>query len=155
MVFDSVEALTPCLTSRLSAQTRSVWKERYRMGKKYGIRATFSGVTCIGLVTVAKEVAADGIKRHGKRYLGSILMTSSLTGLSFAVPLLSNATKVVKFSKSCHSVCAAAWRASHNLVELPFIFCDYAIFGEYVPSCGESDYDLFSDTTDFISSFLD
>ena len=45
MVLPTTEALTPCLTSRLSSDTRAKWKERYRIGKKYGIRAGFSGVT--------------------------------------------------------------------------------------------------------------
>ena len=58
----------------------------------------------------------------------------------------------MKYSKACHSVCAAAWRGAHNIAELPLIVCDYALFGEYVPSCAESDYDIFSnEATDFIS----
>ena len=74
MVLPTTDALTPCLTSRLSAETRTKWKERYRRGKKYGIRAAFSGVTGTGLVTLAKEAAADGVKRHAKRYIGGILI---------------------------------------------------------------------------------
>jgi hypothetical protein len=70
------------------------------------------------------------------------------------MPLLTNATKIVKYSKACHSVCAADWRTSDNIAELPFILCDYAIFGEYVPSCQETDYDIFGGTTDIINEFL-
>lgn len=154
MVFPTAEGLTPSLTSRLSAATRARWKERYRIGKKYGIRAAFSGVTGAGLVSLAKEAAADGVKRHAKRYMGGILVNGGLTCLSGGLPLLTNATKVVKYSKACHSACAATWRTSHNLAELPLIVCDYALFGEYVPSCGESDYDLYSDTTDVFNEFV-
>ena len=100
--------ITPCLTSRLSSDTRAKWKERYRIGKKYGIRAAFSGVTGTGLVSLAKEAAVDGIKRHGKRYIGGILVNGGLTCMSGGLPLLTNATKVVKYSKACHSACAAA-----------------------------------------------
>jgi hypothetical protein len=46
-------------------------------------------------------------------------------------------------------------RASHNIAELPLIVCDYAIFGEYVPSCREANYDIFSPTTDVLSEFTD
>lgn len=154
MVFPTADALTPCLTSRLSAETRNIWKERYRIGKKYGIRTAFSGVTGTGLVTLAKEAAKDGVKRHAKRYIGGILVNGGLTCLSGGLPLLTNATKVVKYSKACHSACAAAWRTCHNVAELPLIVCDYAIFGEYVPSCGEADYDLFSKTTDVVNEFI-
>ena len=96
MVFPTADALTLCLTSRLSAETRNIWKERYRIGKKYGIRTAFSGVTGTGLVTLAKEAAKDGVKRHAKRYIGGILVNGGLTCLSGGLPLLTNATKVVK-----------------------------------------------------------
>ena len=148
------EALTPCLTQRLSPETRKVWKNRYRYTKKYGIRATFGVVTGAGCYTLVKEVAMDGVKRHAKRYIGAILINTGLTCVSTGIPLITNATKIVKYSKACHSVCSAAWRGAHNIAELPLIVCDYALFGEYVPSCGESDYDIFSnEATDFMNEF--
>jgi hypothetical protein len=61
----------------------------------------------------------------------------------------------VKYSKACHSVCAAAWRASHNIAEVPFIVCDYALFGEYITSCEETDYDIFGGNTGVLSQFTD
>ena len=154
MVLPQAEALTPCLTQRLSVETREKWKERYRYTKKYGIRTGIGVVTGTGIYTLVKEAAADGVKRHAKRYLGGILINSGFTCVSAGLPLLTNASKVVKYSKACHSVCAAAWRASHNIAELPLIVCDYALFGEYVPSCGETDYDLYSNNvTDIVTPF--
>ena len=153
MVLPVAEALTPCFMGKCSAETRNKWKERYRYAKKYGIRAGFAGVTGTGLVTVVKEAAADGVKRHAKRYIGGILIDTGLTCLSGGVPLITNATKVVKYSKAVHSVCAASWRAAHNIAELPLIVVDFAVFGEYVPSCGEADYDVYSKTTDILSEF--
>ena len=153
MGLQGTEALTPCLMGKCAPETRKMWKERYRYAKKYGIRAGFAGVTGAGIVTIAKEAATDGIKRHGKRYIGGILVNSGLTCVTGGLPLLSNATKVIKYSKACHSVCAASWRAAHNVAELPMMAVDYAVFGEYVPSCGEADYDMYSQTTDIISEF--
>ena len=154
MVFPTAEALTPCLTQKLSPETRKMWKERYRYAKKYGIRATFGVVTGRGSYTLVKEAAIDGVKRHAKRYLGVILINTGLTCVSGGIPLITNATKIVKYSKACHSVCSAAWRGAHNIAELPLLVCDYALFGEYVPSCGEADYDIFSnEATDFINEF--
>ena len=92
------------------------------------------------------------MKRHGKRYVGIIFLNTGLTCVSAGVPLITNATKLVQYGKTCHSICAAAWRASHNIAEMPLIFVDFVLFGEYVPSCGSSDYDLFStNTTDILS----
>ena len=154
MVFPTAEALTPCLTQRLSPETRKMWKDRYRYAKKYGIRATVGVVTGTGCYTLVKEVGMYGVKHHAKRYIGAILINTGLTCVSAGIPLITNATKIVKYSKACHSVCSAAWRGAHNIAELPLIVCDYALFGEYVPSCGESDYDIFSnEATDFMNEF--
>ena len=97
----------------------------------------------------------DGVKHHGKGYIGGILISTGLTCVSSGIPLVTNTTKVVKYSKACHSVCAGVWRACHNVAELPLIVCDYALFGEYVPSCGDKDYDLFGTQTDIISGLID
>ena len=156
MVFPTAEALTPCLTGKLPPETRDKWKERYRITKKYGVRVGFGAISGTGCLTLVKEAAKDGVNRHAKRYIGGILVNSGLTFLSGGIPLLTNATKAVKYAKACHSVCAASWRAAHNIAEFPLILCDYAIFGEYVPSCGESDYDLFSnEATNFVNTFID
>ena len=145
---------TPCLMGGLSPERRNRLKERYRKIKKYGIRAGFAGLTGTGLVSLAQDFGKEQAFFHGKRYLGTILVGCGLTSISLGVPLLSNTTKVIKYGKACHSVCAAAWRASHNMADFPFILCDYAIFGEYVPSCGEADYDFFSpNVTDVIEAF--
>ena len=108
MVLPEAEALTLCLMGKCTSETRKIWKERYRYAKKYGIRAGLAGVTGTGLVTVAKEAATDGIKRHAKRYIGGILVNGGLMCVSGGLPLLTNATKVVKYSKACHSVCAVS-----------------------------------------------
>lgn len=137
----------------MSSPTRKIWKDPYRVAKKQGIRGRFAGVSGTGAVTLIKEAAKDEVKRHAKRYIGGILIDTSLTRFLAGLQLLTNATKVVKYSKACHSVCATSWRAAHNIAELPLIFVNYAVFGEYVPSCGEADYDLYSNTTDVFKDF--
>lgn len=111
--FPTAEALTPCLMGSCSPQTRETWKERYRYAKKYGIRATVAGVSGTGMVGVLQEAAKDGVKR----YIGGILVDTGLTCFSAGLPLLTNPTKVVKYSKACHSVCAASWRAADNIAD--------------------------------------
>jgi len=66
MVSPTVAALTPCLTQRLSPETRKNLKKYYRTTKKYGIRVGFGLVSGTGSYTLLKEAAKDGIKRHGK-----------------------------------------------------------------------------------------
>jgi hypothetical protein len=103
MVFPTVVALTPCLSQGLSPGTRKNLKEYYRTARKYGIRVGFGLVSGMGGYTLLKEAAKDGIKR----YIGGILVNSGLTCVSGGIFFLTNATIVVKYSKACHSVCAA------------------------------------------------
>jgi hypothetical protein len=112
MVFTPAVSITPCLTQKLSPESRKKLKEYYRTAKKYGIRGlfVFGLVSGTGSYTLLKEAAKEGVKRHGKGYIGGILINSGLTFVSGGIPLITNATKVVKYSKACHSVCAAAWR---------------------------------------------
>ena len=98
-----------------------------------------------------KKASKNGVKRHDKRYIGGSLINTGLTCIRGGVPLFTNGKKVVKISKHCHSVCAASWGCSHNIAELPFLICDCALFGEYVPSCEPIAYNIFSkDVTDGI-----
>jgi hypothetical protein len=103
MVFLVVVSMIPCLTQRLSPESRKKLKEYYRTAKKYCIRGLFGMVGGTGGYTLLKEAAKDGIKR----YIGGILVNSGLTCVSGGIFFLTNATIVVKYSKACHSVCAA------------------------------------------------
>lgn len=81
------------------------------------------------------------------------MIASALTFVSVRVRLLTNATKVVKSAKTCYSVCAASWRAAHNVAELQLIVVDFIVSSEYVLSFEAADYDLYSKTRDIISEF--
>ena len=85
-------------------------KVHYRYVKKYEIRADcglISGYEGYEVMTLEEEAVGEGVKCHGKRYLGAILFDGGLTSISAAVPLLTNATKIIKYSKAVHSTCAA------------------------------------------------
>ncbi len=55
MVFLQVEALTPCLTQRLSVEDREKWKEWYCFTKKYCIRTGVGAVSGTGFYTLLKD----------------------------------------------------------------------------------------------------
>ena len=90
MVIPIAKALTTtCLLGSMNAARRDPIKQRYRILKKYGIRA--------GVSKIAKEVTKR-IVRKSVEY--SYLCFSG-------IPLLTNAPKVVKVAKTVHS-CAFA-----------------------------------------------
>jgi hypothetical protein len=149
MVFPKAQALTPYITSSINPETREIWKEPYPLAKKYGIRASFGAVIGSGMVSMVKEVAKDGIQRHVKRLIGVILVDNSLTFVFVGIPLLTNATKVVKTAKAVHSACC------HNVAEIPTFALEFVLFGEGVQSFGEADYDWYSQDTDIIGNIIE
>jgi len=58
MVLPVAEGLTtPSLTSRINPAARDKLKEKYRIAKRYGIKAAWGVVTGSGVLKLAKEVA--------------------------------------------------------------------------------------------------
>lgn len=117
-------------------------REFYRVTKKYGIRMTFRAATGIGVLSLLKKTIGYGIKRYAKNYIGGVLVNRGFTCITAGLLLITSVTKIVKYSKYGHSICAASWRAAHNIAGVPFIFCDYVVFGEPVSLCGPVDYNM-------------
>lgn len=99
---------------------------------------------------VVKEVSKGEIIHHGKRKIGAlILLGCSHIGLG-ALTLVTNSTKIIKFTQAAHSVTSAIYRCAHDASEVPLIALDFMIFGEYVPSCSDDEYQLFNVSSDFL-----
>ena len=154
MVLPIAEALTtPCLTSRMSPAAREKLKEKYRTGKKYGIKAAWGVVTGAGLLEVGKDVIKGEVINRGKNRIGSlIILGCSHVGIG-AVPLVTNSTKILKYAKKAHSVTTCIYRCAHDASEVPLVALDFLVFGEYVPSCDEKNgYQLFNVSSDVLSN---
>ena len=116
MVFSTAEALTPCLTQKLSPENIDKWKEPYRYAKKYGVRATFATIIGTGYYTLVKEAATDEVKRDAKDYLGGILIHTGLTCSSGGIPpYYECAKKNFKIFKSLSFslCCYLAWSSQY------------------------------------------
>jgi hypothetical protein len=152
MVLPVSEALTtPCLTSRMNPAARKELKEKYRVAKKYGIRAAWGAVTGSGLLEIGKEVVKGQVVHHGKERIGGlILLGCSHIGLG-ALPLVTNSTKILKYAKKAHSFTSCVYRCAHDASEVPLVALDFLVFGEYVPTCPKDGYQLFSVPTDGFS----
>ena len=156
MVLPVAEALTtPSLTSRMNPAARARFKEKYRVAKKYGIKAAWGVVTGSGVLELAKEVVKGEVVHQGKERLGSlILLGCGHVGLG-AIPLVTKSTKIIKYAKKAHSVTSCIYRCAHDASEVPLVMLDFMLFGEYVPSCPKDGYQLFPVSTDVLSNLDD
>ena len=141
MVLPVAEDLTtPSLTSHMNPVARQKLKEKYRVAKRYGIKAAWGVVTGSGVFELAKEVAKGEIVKQGKQKVRSlILLGCSHIGLG-AVTVVTNSTRVIKYAKKAHSVTSCIYRCAHDASEVPLIALDFMVFGEYVPSCPDDGY---------------
>ena len=149
MVLPIADALrTPCLTNSMNPVARQKLKERYRIAKRYSIKADWGVVTGSGVLELAKEVAKGEIVKQGKQKVRSlILLGCSHVGLG-VVPLIKNSTKIIKYFNKAHSVTSCISRCAHDASKVPLIALDFMLFGEYVPSCPDNGYQLFNVSSD-------
>jgi hypothetical protein len=156
MVLPVSEALTtPCLTSRMSQAARKQLKEKYRVAKKYGIKAAWGAVTGAGVFEIGKEVVKGQLVNRGKERIGGlILLGCSHIGLG-AIPLVTNSTRILKYAKKAHSFTSCIYRCAHDASEVPLVALDFLVFGEYVPSCPKDGYQLFPVPTDALTNLDD
>lgn len=98
MVLPVAEALTtPCLTSKMNTSAREELKEKYRVAKRYGIKAAWGVVTGSGVLELAKEVAKGEIVKHGKKKVGSLILLGCGHIGTGALTLVTNSTKFLNF----------------------------------------------------------
>ena len=156
MILPIAEALTtPCLTSRMNPAAREELKEKYRVAKRYGIKAAWGVVTGSGVLELAKEVAKGEIVKHGKKKVGALILLGCGHIGTGALTLVTNSTKFLNYTKKAHSITSCIYRCAHDASEVPLIALDFIIFGEYVPSCPDNGYQLFNVSSDTLDQFID
>ena len=139
------QALTPPhLTQRLSPANKEKLRSHYRFLKKNGIKAGFGLYTGVGASKILWDASKGELITYGKRKIAAAIALASASAFSGSVVMLTNVTKVAKIANATHKTCAAAYRVAHNVAEFPIVLCDYALFGEYVSTCDENDYNLFN-----------
>lgn len=85
-------------------------------------------------VSLIKEAYYDKVKVYGKHKIGTLLFGVGVISTTVVISLITTTTtQVVKYEKEADSLCAASCRTVHDLSEIPFVFIDYVLFGEYVP----------------------
>ena len=156
MVLPVAEALTtPCLTRRMNPAARKQLKEKYRVAKRYGIKAAWGVVTGAGILELGKEVIKGEIINRSREKIGALLILASAHVGIGSIQLVTNSTKILKYAQKAHSVTSCIYRCAHDASEVPLVALDFLVFGEYVPSCPNDGYQLMNVSSDALSNFDD
>ena len=101
----------------------------------------------MGIVTdLGKGVVID----YGKRKLAAVCINAGAYILSPAVVVFTNASKIVKISKSVHSTAAFCFECVEDSTNLAFVPIDLALFGQPIPIGASNRFNLFGNHTDFL-----
>ena len=84
--------------------------------------------------------------------VNSLLFVLTLVRIFFppAVVVFTNASKIVKISKSVHSTAAFCFECVEDSTNLAFLPIDLALFGQPIAIGGSNRFNLFDTHTDFL-----
>ena len=141
---------TRCLLSNWNETDILALEEKYARAKCVGLRSALSVVTGAGVVSVAKEAGKGVFQYYGRRWIGTAFITvGGYLGFG-GIPLVTNATKIVKYGKACHNGCAAIMDATETTAGIPFVALEFAVFGRPVPKNANSSFTLYPESSDFL-----
>jgi len=125
-------------------------RKKYAQAKCVGIRSALGVIIGAGAVSIAKEAGKGAIQYYGRRWIGTAFITvGGYLGFG-GFPLVTNATKIVKYGKACHNCCAVIMDATETTAGIPFIGLEFAVFGRPVPKNTNSTFSLYPESTDFL-----
>lgn len=121
----------------MSPETKRKFLESYRKDKKYGVSSGIGVVTGGPFYQVSYEICKSELKNYNKRKMGVIIAVASASTFSGEVVLETNATKI---ANAMHNVSAVAYYIAHNIAESPILVVDCVLFGQYISSYEDTDY---------------
>ena len=115
-----------------------------------GVRACLAVITGSGAVSIAKEAGKSVLQYYGRKWIG----TAFIIGGGFlrfgGIPLITNASKIVKYAKACHNCCATIIDTTEITAGLLLIALEFVIFGRPVPKKTNSTFSLYPESSDFL-----
>ena len=141
---------TRCLLSNWNKTDICALEHKYAQAKCVGIRAALGVMTGSGVISLAKKASKGVLQYYGRRWIGTAFITvGGYLGFG-GLPLITNATKIVKYGKACHNGCAALMDATETTAGLPLIALEFAVFGRPVPKNPNSTFSLYPESSDFL-----
>lgn len=134
----------------LNATQYKIYARQYSKAKAGGIRCVYAWISGTGVMNVVTDLGKGIIIDYGKRKFAAGCISAGAYILSPAVVVFTNASKLVKISKSIHSMAAFCFECMEDSTNLAFVGLDIALFGQPIPIGGSNRFNLFGNNTDFL-----
>ena len=112
------------------------YAEGYSRAKRYGIRASYTWLSGVGLWGVVIDVAKGEVVWYGKRKIAVVVIGACSTVSAPAIAVLTNYTKAKAACQAVYSTTTVVAECCEDLSNVPFLMLDYAVFGQPI-SIGE------------------
>jgi len=136
--------------SHLNSTQYTTYCRQYSRAKAGGIRCVYVWMSGTGVIGVAKDLGKGIVIDYGKRKFAAVCINAGAYILSPAIVVFTNATKIVKISKSIHSTAAFCFECVEDLTNLAFLPLDLALFGQPIPIGKANRFNLFDNSSDFL-----
>jgi hypothetical protein len=128
----------------------SIYANKYSKAKASGIRCVYGWASGAGWIRVAKNIGKGIVVDYGKRKFAAICINAGAYMISPAVVVFTNASKIVKISKSVHSTASFCFECVEDSTNLAFLPLDLALFGQPIPVGTPNRFNLFLNNTNFM-----
>lgn len=118
------------------------YAKQYSRAKAGGIRCVYSWASGVGVLGVIQDVGKGIVIDYGKRKFAAVCINAGAYILSPAVVVFTNATKIVKISKTVHSTAAFCFECVEDSTNLAFLPVDLVLFGQPIPVGAQNRFNL-------------
>ena len=134
----------------LNSTQYKIYARQYSRAKAGGIRCVYGWMSGAGVMGVVTDLGKGVVIDYGKRKFAAVCINAGAFVLSPAIVVFTNASKIVKISKSVHSTAAFCFECVEDSTNLAFVPIDLALFGQPIPIGASNRFNLFKDSTDFL-----
>lgn len=134
----------------LNSTQYKIYAQQYSKAKAGGIRCVYAWYSGAGVIGIVIDLGKGVVIDYGKRKLAAVCISAGTYIISPAVVVFTNASKLVKISKSLHSTAAFCFECLEDSTNLAFVPIYLALFGQPIPIGASNRFNLFDNYTDFL-----
>ena len=125
------------------------YAQQYSKAKAGGIRCVYGWASGAGVLGIVTDLSKGVVIDYSKRKFAAVCINACAYIISPAIVVFTNASKIVKISKSVHSTAAFCFECAEDSTNLAFLPLDLVLFGQPIPIGGSNRFNLFNHT-DFL-----
>lgn len=134
----------------LNSTQYKIYARQYSKAKASGIRAVYAWMSGAGILGILKDISKGLVLNYGKRKFAGVCINACTYIMSPALATFTNASRIVKISKSLHSAAAYTFECIEDSSNLTFLPLDLILFGQPIPIGASNRFNLFRNNTDFL-----